>query len=393
MPRDYYEVLGVSRDADETEIKKAFRGLARELHPDVNDHDPEAEEKFKAAAEAYEVLSDAERRRTYDAYGHEGLRSGGFDPRSASSFGSIDDILQAFFGGGAAFGFGGGGAGGRRRHPRLRRARPRGGLHRGPARDRASTRSAPASTATATAPSRARRSPPASAAAAPASCARSPAPRSARWCGASPATPAAAPARSRRPPAPSAPAAAARPGTGAREVEIPAGIESGQRLRVSGAGHAGEAGAPAGDLYVEVEVAEDERFQRDGTDLISVVSIPATEAMLGTAVTVPTLDGEREIEIAAGHPARPRRGAARRRPAAPRRPSPRQPAGRLRRHRPDQPRRGAAARRSSASTSRSRSDNLGPRHEGLFSRVRRAFGDPARRPLLRRSRPTSSSPS
>src|ERR1700712_566759 len=107
MPADYYEVLGVGRDASETEIKKAFRGLARELHPDVNDHDPEAEEKFKAAAEAYEVLSDAERRRTYDAYGHEGLRSGGFDPR-ASSFGSLDDLLQNLFGG-AGFGFGGGG--------------------------------------------------------------------------------------------------------------------------------------------------------------------------------------------------------------------------------------------------------------------------------------------
>src|ERR1700710_200216 len=117
MPRDYYEVLGVGRDADETEIKRAFRGLARELHPDVNDHDPDAEEKFKAAAEAYEVLSDAERRQTYDAYGHEGLRSGGFDPRSASSFGSIDDILQAFFGaagtGGAGGGFGFGGGAGR----------------------------------------------------------------------------------------------------------------------------------------------------------------------------------------------------------------------------------------------------------------------------------------
>src|SRR5689334_5857427 len=106
MPRDYYEVLGVPRDAQAGEVKKAFRGLARELHPDVNDHDPQAEEKFKEAAEAYEVLSDAERRRTYDAYGQEGLRSGGFDPRS--SFGSIDDIFQAFFGG-EAFGFGGGG--------------------------------------------------------------------------------------------------------------------------------------------------------------------------------------------------------------------------------------------------------------------------------------------
>src|SRR6478735_10005417 len=108
MPRDYYEVLGVQRDATEAEIKKAFRGLARELHPDVNDHDPEAEDKFKEAAEAYEVLSDAERRRTYDAYGQEGLRSGGFNP--GAGFGSIDEIFQAFFGGGS-FGFGGGGGG------------------------------------------------------------------------------------------------------------------------------------------------------------------------------------------------------------------------------------------------------------------------------------------
>src|SRR5215207_11571617 len=108
MPRAYYEILGVSREANETEIKKAFRRLARELHPDVNQA-PDAEERFKEAAEAYEVLSDAERRRTYDAYGHEGLRSGGFDP--GAGFGSIDDILQAFFGGGGGgggFGFGGG---------------------------------------------------------------------------------------------------------------------------------------------------------------------------------------------------------------------------------------------------------------------------------------------
>ena len=79
-PSDPYEVLGVGRDADETEIKKAFRRLARELHPDVNRHDPDAEEKFKEAAEAYEILSDAERRATYDRYGHEGLRSGGYAP-------------------------------------------------------------------------------------------------------------------------------------------------------------------------------------------------------------------------------------------------------------------------------------------------------------------------
>src|SRR3954467_6432070 len=111
MPRDYYEVLGVSRDADEAAVKKAFRRLARELHPDVNAHDPDAEEKFKEAAEAYEVLSDSERRRLYDSYGHEGLRSGGFAP-NFEGFGSFPALFSAFFGGGgfeSAFGGGRGG--------------------------------------------------------------------------------------------------------------------------------------------------------------------------------------------------------------------------------------------------------------------------------------------
>src|ERR687893_19869 len=106
MPRDPYEVLGVSREADETQIKKAFRRLARELHPDVNAHDPEAEAKFKEAAEAYEVLSDSERRRTYDTYGHEGLRTGGYAP-NFEGFGSVSDLFSAFFGSGgfeSAFG-------------------------------------------------------------------------------------------------------------------------------------------------------------------------------------------------------------------------------------------------------------------------------------------------
>jgi molecular chaperone DnaJ len=298
MARDYYDVLGVSRDAGESEVKKAFRALARELHPDVNDHDPEAEEKFKAAAEAYEVLSDPERRRTYDAYGHEGLRSGGFDPRSAS-FGSIDDILQAFFGGGDAFGGGGGGqaAGGdilvsvevdleevstgvRRKvefdavgaceHCHGNGAEPGTPISTcercgGAGQLRQVTRTPFGQMVRGVA------------------CER---------CGGAgkvPETPCGECTGSGR-----------TPGHRAREVEVPAGIESGQRLRISGAGHAGGAGAPAGDLYIDVQVAADERFERDGTDLISVVSIPATEAMLGTAVTVPTLDGEQEIELAAG---------------------------------------------------------------------------------------------
>src|SRR6201981_832997 len=101
--RDYYEVLGVTRDADEATIKKAFRRLARELHPDVNRHDPDAEEKFKGAAEAYEILSDAERRATYDRYGYEGLRAGGYAP-TFEAVGSVSDRFNAFFGDTGLFG-------------------------------------------------------------------------------------------------------------------------------------------------------------------------------------------------------------------------------------------------------------------------------------------------
>src|SRR6202050_3452195 len=105
-PRDPYDVLGVSRDAGEQEVKKAFRKLARELHPDVNAHDPQAEEKFREAAEANEILSDPERRATYDRYGHEGLRSGGYAP-NFDGFGAMSDLFETFFGGGGGGAFGG----------------------------------------------------------------------------------------------------------------------------------------------------------------------------------------------------------------------------------------------------------------------------------------------
>jgi DnaJ-class molecular chaperone len=103
MAGDYYELLGVERGASEAEVKRAFRKVARELHPDVNAHDPEAEKKFKAAAEAYEVLSDPEQRQIYDRFGQDGLRQGGFPPGGGAGFGSIEDLLGAVFGG--AFGF------------------------------------------------------------------------------------------------------------------------------------------------------------------------------------------------------------------------------------------------------------------------------------------------
>jgi molecular chaperone DnaJ len=296
MPRDYYEVLGVSREAGETEIKKAFRGLARELHPDVNDHDPEAEEKFKEAAAAYEVLSDAERRRTYDAYGHEGLRSGGFDP--GAGFGSIDDIFQAFFGGGA--GFGG------RRGPaaggdiavavEVELAEVATGARREVSYDvvgscehchgNGAEPGTPITTCercggagelrqvTRTPFGQMVRAAPCDACGGAGKIPENPC----GTCGGS--------GRTRQ--------------SRTSAIEVPAGIEDGQRMRITGSGHTGGAGAPAGDLYVEIRVAEDERFEREGSDLISTISIPATEAMLGTTVTVPTLDGSEEVEVEPG---------------------------------------------------------------------------------------------
>jgi molecular chaperone DnaJ len=375
MPRDYYDVLGVSRDAGETEIKKAFRGLARELHPDVNDHDPEAEEKFKAAAEAYEVLSDAERRRTYDAYGHEGLRSGGFDPGSASSFGSIDDILQAFFGGGggAGFGFGGGqaaGGGDVMVSVEIDLEQVSTGVRREVefdavgacehCRGNGAEPGTPISTCERCGGAGQLRT-----------VARTPFGQMVRGvvcdaCGGAgkvPETPCAECGGSGR-----------TPGHRTHEIEVPAGIESGQRLRISGAGHAGGAGALPGDLYVDVQVSDDERFQRDGTDLLSVVSIPATEAMLGTAVTVPTLDGESEIEVAAGtQPGHEEvlRGAGLPRLGGRRRGNQRVIFNVIVPTNLSEDQRELTERLDETLEA----GNLGPRQgEGLFSRVRRAFG-------------------
>src|ERR687886_2830790 len=108
--RDYYELLGVSRDADEQEIKKAFRRLARRLHPDVSD-EPDAEERFREISEAYEVLANTETRQLYDRFGHAGLRSGGFTP-THFDVGNLSDLFSAFFGDDL---FGGGRVGGRAR--------------------------------------------------------------------------------------------------------------------------------------------------------------------------------------------------------------------------------------------------------------------------------------
>jgi molecular chaperone DnaJ len=307
MPRDYYEVLGVGRNAEDAEIKKAFRRLARELHPDVNSHDPDAEDKFKEAAEAYEVLSDSDRRATYDRYGHEGLRSGGYAP-NFEAFGSVADIFEAFFGGGGggAFGdiFGGGGA------------RTGGAIQGGDV----------AATAEITLAQAQSGSPVNVSYEVIARC------EHCNGNGAEPGTPIETCERcggagqlravTRTPfgqvvraatcdvchgdgKVPRDPCKTCG-GRGRRvertkvSVDVPAGIADGQRIRIGGRGHAGERGGPAGDLYVQIRVQENPQFVRDGDDLVTVVDVAAPLAALGTTVTVPTVTDSVELEIPAG---------------------------------------------------------------------------------------------
>lgn len=295
-PRDPYEVLGVGRDASEQEIKKAFRKLARELHPDVNAEDPNAEEKFKEAAEAYEILSDAERRATFDRYGHEGLRSGGYAP-NFDAFGSISDLFEAFFGGGQFGGRGG--------------PAPGGDVAVSIEIDLAEAASGTNVEVDFEAV------------------------EVCEHChgnGAEPGTPIETCQRcggsgqlqgvTRTPfgqmvrtvvcdachgdgRLPKQPCKQCRgrgrlPGRRTLSVEVPAGISDGQRIRLAGKGHAGETGAPAGDLYVLVRVRPDERFVREGDDLITVLSVPAPLAALGGTLPAPTLDGSTDVQISPG---------------------------------------------------------------------------------------------
>jgi molecular chaperone DnaJ len=293
MPRDAYEVLGVPRNADEAQVKKAFRKLARELHPDVNAHDPDAEEKFKEAAEAYEILSDSERRQVYDRYGHEGLRNGGRAP-NFDAFGSVSDLFEAFFGGG---GRGGPAPGG---DVAVELSVSLADAARGAAIDvdydvidrceRCHGNGAEPGTPIVTCER----------------CGgqgilrgvtRTPFGQVMRTvdcdvCGGD--------GRRATQPCERCDGRGRERATRTLRVDIPAGIADGQRIRLSGHGHAGESGAPRGDLYVLVAVEDDERFVRDGDDLVTVVDVPATAAALGARISVPTLDGPHEIGLDAG---------------------------------------------------------------------------------------------
>lgn len=294
MSTDYYALLGVTRDASAEDIKKAYRRLARELHPDVNP-DPEHQERFKEVTAAYEVLSDPEKRQMYDLGGDPfssargGFGAGGFD---------FGDIMDAFFGGGA------------QRGPRMRARRGQDALIRIQI-DLAdavfgSTRDLTVDTAVACGACDASGL---AAGSSPVTCAMckgrgeiQQVQRSflgqvmtARPCPACqgfgttiphPCTECSGDGRVRT--------------RRTLTVQIPPGVDTGTRIQLSGEGEVGPNGGPAGDLFVEIVVRQHDLFERRGDELHCMVTVPMTAAALGTSVTLDTLDGPLEVAIAAG---------------------------------------------------------------------------------------------
>jgi molecular chaperone DnaJ len=296
--RDYYEVLGVSRTASEAEIKKAFRAIARELHPDVSD-DPNAEERFKEVVEAYEVLSNAERRELYDRFGHAGLRSRGFAPTSFD-FGTLGDLFSAFFGD-DLFGMG-------KRQRRSARGADVAAEIELDLVEAANgvTREVPFRVAVTCATCDGSGAEPGTTPVMCPTCGGSGRLQEVsntvfgqfirtRACGRCDGT-----GRVIEHPCKTCEGAGRIVEERSLEVEVPAGIHDGQRIRIGGEGHAGELGARSGDLYVLVHVRPDQRFVREGNDLFATVDLTITQAALGGTVAVPTLDGEIELEFQPG---------------------------------------------------------------------------------------------
>lgn len=296
--KDYYGILGVSRDADQEEIKKAYRRLARKYHPDVNQGNAEAESKFKEITEAYEVLSDPDKRRAYDMYGEAGLRvSGAADPFS-DFMSPFNDIFDMFFGGG-------------------RRARAREYPQRGEdllVRTTISLRDVYHGTRVKVRVPRLKTCP---------ECGGNGVERgyeldlcpacggdgritnvrrtafgtisSSRTC-----PRCAGRGEINTHPCPSCEGRGLRESVEELEIDVPPGVEDGDRIRIPGKGEAGRMGGPPGDLYVEIRVEEDPVFHRDGSDLWATLCLSVVDAALGTEITVPSLDGEVKVVIPPG---------------------------------------------------------------------------------------------
>jgi len=299
--RDYYGLLGVKKDATPEELKRAYRKLARQLHPDVNP-DPSAQERFKEVTTAYEVLSDPEKRRIVDLGGDPLSQGGGTAGNPFTGFGGFTDVFEAFFGGG-------GPSAGRGRRSRVRPGadallnisltleEAAFGVRRELTVDTAITCETCHGNG----------------------CAPGTSPRTCNVCGG--AGEIQTVQRSFLGQVMTTRACSACAGTGEQipspcptcnadgrvrarrtiTVDVPAGIEDGMRIRLSGQGEVGPGGGPAGDLYVEIAELQHDTFTRDGADLHCTIALPMTSAALGTDMVLPLLDGgEEKIEVRAG---------------------------------------------------------------------------------------------
>jgi molecular chaperone DnaJ len=298
--RDYYEVLGVSRDAGEADVKSAYRRLALKYHPDRNPGNAEAEEKFKEAAEAYAVLADPDKRSAYDRFGHAGVSSaagaGGFDPSIFADFGDIFGGLRDIFGFGDFFG--GGRRGGPQRGADLRYdleisfEESASGLETSVQipRDETCETCRGSGSAPGTSPT-----------VCPHCGGRGQiryqqgfftVAQTCRQCGGA--------GRVIAKPCPDCRGHGQTTKQRKLSVRIPPGIAGGQRLRLHGEGEAGSAGGPPGDLYVVVHVQEHPVFRREGDDLYCRVPVTFPVIALGGDITVPTLSGSEKLTIPEG---------------------------------------------------------------------------------------------
>jgi len=299
--RDYYEVLGVSRSVTDQDLKSAYRRLAHQHHPDKNQGDPHSEDRFKEAAEAYTVLSDPEQRKRYDRFGHAGVSSAASAAWGAPGFGGIEDILGDLFGFGDVFSAGGR-AGGRRSGAQ-RGADLRYDLEisleqaavgmtaqlRIPKLETCETCSGSGS-APGTQPESCR------------TCEGAGQVRFqqgffsvSRTCSTCRGT-----GQVITSPCESCHGAARVEHEKSIEVKIPAGVETGSRLRLQREGESGAYGGPAGDLYVVIHVAEHENFERQGNNLYASVPVTFAQAALGAEISVKTLNDEQPLKVPAG---------------------------------------------------------------------------------------------
>jgi len=298
---DYYELLGVSRSASPEEIKKAYRKRARELHPDANPNDSVAEEKFKQVAKAYETLSDPEARTRYDRFGEQGAAGG---PNLGDMFngGGLGDIFDAFFGGqGGPFGGRGGPSG------------PPRGQDLEVVADVAFEQAVFGATVPINVRTAVRCDDCGGSGAAegtqPVTCSecngRGQVQRVRQSLLGQMVTTSACPkcnglGQVIASPCPTCKGEGRNITEKTYQVDIPAGVDTGSTLRLTGRGAAGPRGGGAGDLYVHIRVAAHERFTREGDDLIALLPVSIAQAALGTKFAMPTLDGEEEVVVPPG---------------------------------------------------------------------------------------------